>query len=81
MTTLIKFRSAGFRQILTSPGTRRAVNDQAYRISSRAKGTHVNSLIGSWGGGRAIAFVQTAAKSQVQAEEQREALESAVHGA
>ena len=81
MATKIKFLSSGFRRILTDAGTRRAVNDAAYRMSSRVTGARVRTTIGGYGGGRHIAYVVTNPKTAADAERQREALESAVHGA
>ena len=77
----IKFNSRGFRSILMGPGTRSAVNAAAYRMRSHAgKGIVVRSMVGGYGGGRAIAFVTTQAKTAEDAERQRESLESAAHG-
>ena len=78
---LIKFRSRGFRQILVGGGTLKAVSGAAYRMHAHAPGTSVRTMIGGYGGGRVIAFVATNAKTDVEAETQREALEAAVHGA
>lgn len=76
----IKFNSAGFRAILMGSGTRTAVVVAASSVSSRAPGTKVRPTMGGFGGGRHIAFVATSAKTARDAERQREALESAVHG-
>ncbi len=77
----IKFNSRGFRQILTSGGTMRAVTGAAYRMRAQASGTVVRTRIGNYGGGRAIAYVVTQPKTPEQSESQREALEAAAHGA
>lgn len=75
----IKFISAGFHAILNSGGTRRAVNDAAYRIAAGAgHGTRVRQMQGGFGGGRPIAVVATHARTPEEAEAAREALESAV---
>lgn len=77
----IKFNSRGFKQILLGSGTSSAVNAAAYRMRSRAgKGIVVRSMVGGYGGGRAVAFVTTQAKTPEDAEHQRESLESAAHG-
>lgn len=81
MATKIKFVSSGFRRILTGAGTRRAVSDAAYRMASRVAGARVRTTIGGYGGGRHIAYVVTNPKTAIESERQREALESAVHGA
>lgn len=77
----IKFNSRAFRRILVGGGTIRAVANQAYRMKSRVPGAVVRKRIGKYGGGRAIAYVVTQPKTPEQAEQQREALEAAVHGA
>lgn len=75
----IIFNSRAFDRILHGAGTVRAISDAAYRMASAAPGTHVNMLHAST---RAIAFVATNKRaSPEQAEAQREALESAAHGA
>ena len=76
----IKFNSTGFKAILMGPGTRIAVMIAASDLSSRAPGTKLRPTIGGFGGGRHIAYVSTSAKTPEDAERQREALESAVHG-
>lgn len=76
----IKFNSAGFKAILMGSGTRTAVVSAASALSSRAHGTKLRPTIGGYGGGRHIAYVVTSAKTPEDAERQREALESAVHG-
>lgn len=74
----IKFLDSGFHRILNSAGTRRAVNDAAYRIAAKAgHGTRVRQMQGGFGGGRPIAVVATHAKTPEEAEAAREALESA----
>ena len=74
----IKFLNSGFHRILNSAGTRRAVNDAAYRIAAKAgHGTRVRQMQGDFGGGRPIAVVATHAKTPEEAEAAREALESA----
>ena len=80
-TNKIKFNSRAFRQILVGGGTMRAVTDAAYRMRSHARGAVVRSRIGGYGGGRAIAYVVTQPKTPEEAEQQREALEAAAHGA
>lgn len=77
----IKFNSRAFRRILVGGGTMKAVAGAAYRMRSRANGSVVRTRIGNYGGGRAIAYVVTQPKTPEQAEQQREALEAAVHGA
>lgn len=81
MTTRIRFNSSGFRRILMGAGTRMVVNAEAYRISSRVPHSVVRSMVGGYGGGRQVAFVVTKPKTAKESEQQREALESAVHGA
>lgn len=81
MANKIKFISSGFRRILTGAGTRRAVNDAAHRMSSGVPGSKVRQMVGGYGGGRQVAFVMTNPKTAKESEQQREALESAVHGA
>lgn len=76
----IKFNSTGFKAILMGSGTRTAVVSAASALSSRAPGTKLRPTIGGYGGGRHIAYVATSAKTPEDAERQREALESAVHG-
>lgn len=74
----IKFLNSGFHRILNSAGTRRAVNDAAYRIAAKSgHGTRVRQMQGGFGGGRPIAVVATHAKTPDEAEAAREALESA----
>ena len=41
----------------------------------------VRQMVGGYGGGRQVAFVVTKPKTAKESEQQREALESAVHGA
>lgn len=77
----IKFKSAGFRRILVGGGTMRAVTSAAYRIRSQVPNAVVRAKIGGYGGGRAIAYVATQPRSAKDAEQQREALEAAIHGA
>lgn len=76
----IKFNSHAFTRILTGNGTKKAVDDAAYRMRAHAPGTVVRSRVGGYGGGRAIAYVVTQPKTPEQAATQRESLESAVHG-
>lgn len=76
----IKFNSRAFARILKGGGTMKAVSDAAYRMRGRAAGSVVRTRIGSYGGGRAIAYVVTRPKTPEQAEAQREALEAAAHG-
>ena len=74
----IKFISAGFHAVLNTGGTRRAVNDAAYRIAAKAgNGVRVHQMQGDFGGGRPIAVVATHAKTPEEADAAREALESA----
>ena len=80
-TNRIKFKSAGFRRILVGGGTMRAATSAAYRMKARVPGTTVRAKIGGYGGGRAIAYVVTQPKDARDAEQQREALEAAAHGA
>lgn len=78
----IKFLDSGFHRILNSAGSRRVVNDAAYRIAARAgHGTRVRQMQGGFGGGRPIAVVATHAKTPEEADAAREALESASMGA
>lgn len=76
----IKFDSKAFRAILVGGGTQSAVASAAQSISASAGGLHISTRIGGYGGGRAIAYVQTTAKTAAKANAQREALESAVGG-
>lgn len=79
--TYIKFISSGFHQVINAPGTSRAVHDAAYRIAAKA-GTNVRvkERSGDFGGGRPIAYVVTSAKTPLEAEAARRALEAAVVG-
>lgn len=78
----IKFINAGFHAILNSGGTKRAVNDVAFRMASRAGGTtRVRQMQGGFGGGRPIVIVATHARTPQEAERDREALESVANGA
>lgn len=76
-TNQIKFNSKAFRAILVGGGTQAAVASATQQISASAGGLHVSMRIGKYGGGRAIAYVQTTAKTAAKANAQREALEAA----
>lgn len=77
----IKFNSRAFRQILVGPGVASVVNREAHRMASRAgEGITAHGIVGGFGGGRAVAFATTTAKTPEQAADQRERLESAAHG-
>lgn len=55
----IEFRSAGFRAILTGSGTRRVVEAAAMTIQQKAgPGFRYAMKLGSYGGGRWIAYVR-----------------------
>lgn len=76
--TYIKFNSAGFRSILVGGGVRSMVSETAQRMASSAGfDPRTHTIIGSYGGGRAVAFVATKAKTPKDAEKQRRQLESA----
>ena len=81
MANRIKFNSAAFRAILTGGGVRGLVSETARSISGRAPGTRAQTIIGGFGGGRAVGFVSTQARSATELNQQREALEAASHGA
>lgn len=57
--TLIKFKDAGFRQILKSPGVRSTIESTAARIRAKA-GPNFGYTVrwGGYGGGRWIAYVR-----------------------
>lgn len=76
-TNQIKFNSKAFRAILVGGGTQAAVASAAESISASAGGLHVSTRMGKYGGGRAIAYVQTTAKGAAKLAKQREALEAA----
>jgi hypothetical protein len=80
MASRIRFRSAGFAEILRGPGTRSLVSGAAHRIASRVPGAKARVFVGNYGGGRAIGSVRTSPETEEEAVAQREALEAALHG-
>jgi len=76
----IKFNSAAFRAILVGEGTRACVESVTSGIAAGVPNARTNTIIGGFGGGRAVGFVSTTAKDEQQLNEQREALEAAAHG-
>ena len=81
MATRIKFNSAVFRSILVGEGTRACVESVTSGVASGVPGARTDIIIGGFGGGRAVGFVSTTARSARQLDEQREALMAAAHGA
>ncbi len=79
MATRIKFRSEGFRAILTGQGMRGAVVKTAQGIADRVPGASVRVIQGGYGGGRVVAFVKTNPKTPEEGAEQLAALEAAIH--
>lgn len=79
MATRIKFRSEGFRAILTGQGVRGAVVKAAQGIAAQVPGATVRVIQGGYGGGRVVAFVRTNPTTPEEGAKQLAALESAIH--
>lgn len=81
----IEFISEGFREILTSQGTKQLIDTTAQEIADRANansgladGFQPDTIEGRYGGGRYIGFVSTATKEAKKAEAENGALTGAI---
>lgn len=88
MSVKIKFKSSGFRQILTGSGVQGAVSSAAAAIQSRAnanapagsEGYSCRTWSGKYGGGRWVASVSTTDYASRVAESKDKVLSQAVGG-
>lgn len=81
MAQLVKIEldHAGFTQLLTGSEVAGLVQQTAQNVANRAgAGFEVNSYIGSYGGGRAVATVHAKTQEARQAEAEFKALSKAV---
>lgn len=85
MSMRIEFISQGFHDILCSPGVHDLVDSKAQEIKARAdsaapesQGFEVNTIVGGYGGGRWVSFVQTTDKASMIAEAEHNALTGAI---
>lgn len=84
--TKIEFISAGFREVLLSEGVRDLVDEAATQIQQRAdanlqeasEGFEKTVMVGGFGGGRWVGFVQTTDAASCRAEAEYNALSGAV---
>jgi hypothetical protein len=83
----IQFISQGFHDILCSDGTKGVVEDIANGIKSRADGAapesegySVTTMMGGYGGGRWVSFVQTTGYKSKVAEAEHNSLSGAIGG-
>lgn len=80
----IQFISEGFRQILLSEGTKQVVEQTAEEIKDRANanyggdGFQANVIVGAYGGGRYVGFVNATDKWSLKAESEDKALTGAI---
>lgn len=80
----IEFLSDGFRQILLSDGTKQLVTETAENIAARANanggvdGFIPTVIVGGYGGGRYIGFVNATDKASLIAESEDKALTRAI---
>lgn len=83
----IEFISAGFREILLSDGVKGLVDSAAEEIKDRAnsnladeksEGYEKTVMVGGYGGGRWVGFVQTTDHASCVAEAEHNALSGAV---
>lgn len=82
----IEFISDGFREILMSDGVKELVNEAATQIQERAnsnlaedsEGYEKTVMVGGYGGGRWVGFVQTTDRASCVAEAEYNALSGAV---
>ena len=84
MKMKIQFISAGFRSVLFSPGVKTLLQNQAEQVRNRATANagsgefSTSTIAGNYGGGRWVAFVQTADRDAAKAESEYKALSKAV---
>lgn len=84
--TKIEFNSAGFQEVLFSPGVHDLVQSKTEEIKSNAdannhrggEGFATDVIRGGYGGGRWIGFVRTTDRNSVIAETEDKALSGAV---
>ena len=80
----IEFISSGFREILNTDEIRNVVEEVAQHIADDANGNYggdgfeVTTKVGSYGGGRWIAFVSSTDKDSLKAESEDSALTRAI---
>lgn len=81
----IQFISQGFHDVLCSDGVRECVEAQAQEIKAKAdaaagesEGYKVTTMMGNFGGGRWVSYVQTTDRASMLAEANNNALSGAV---